>query len=107
MKLRATMLFVLGLTQTAAAQVRPGVEVFLEKPPSSLHGKRIGLITNQSGIDRQRRSTIDLLTASPHFKVVALFSPEHGIRGVAEARVASGKDDKTGLPIHSLYGETF
>ena len=107
MKLRATMLFVLGLTQTAAAQVRPGVEVFLEKPPASLHGKRIGLITNQSGIDRQRRSTIDLLTASPHFKVVALFSPEHGIRGVAEARVASGKDEKTGLPIHSLYGETF
>ncbi len=83
MKVRATTLFLLTLAQAATAQVRPGLEVFLQNPPASLHGKRIGLITNQSGIDRQRRTTIDLLTASPHFKVVALFSPEHGIRGVA------------------------
>ena len=92
--------------EAASAQVRPGVEIFMERVPASLHGKRVGLITNQSGIDRQRRSTIDLLTASSHFKVVALFSPEHGIRGIAETRVASSTDEKTGLPIHSLYGET-
>ena len=92
--------------EAASAQVRPGVEIFLERVPASLHGKRVGLITNQSGIDRQRRSTIDLLTASTHFKVAALFSPEHGIRGTAETRVASSTDEKTGLPIHSLYGET-
>jgi uncharacterized protein YbbC (DUF1343 family) len=106
MKVRATTLFLLMLAPAAAAQVRPGVEVFLENPPASLHGKRVGLITNHSGIDRQRRTTIDLLSASPHFKVVALFSPEHGIRGVAESRVESGTDEKTGLPIHSLYGQT-
>ena len=85
--------------------VRPGVEVFLDSPPEVVRGKRIGLITNQSGINRNRESTIDLLRAANH-NVVALFSPEHGIRGVAEARVESGTDERTGLPIHSLYGET-
>jgi uncharacterized protein YbbC (DUF1343 family) len=89
------------------AGVRPGVEVFLANPPAAIRGKRVGLITNQTGIDRQRRTTIDLLAASPHVKLVALFSPEHGIRGIAETTVASSTDEKTGLPIHSLYGETF
>ena len=89
------------------ALVRPGVEVFIEHPPALVRGKRVGLITNQSGIDRQRRSTIDLLRAMPDFTLVALFSPEHGIRGVAETRVGSSVDEKTGLPIHSLYGDTY
>lgn len=89
------------------ASVRPGVEVLFDQMPQLLRGKRIGLITNQSGIDRQRRTTIDLLAASPEVKLVALFSPEHGIRGVAEARVESGVDEKTNLPIHSLYGATY
>ena len=88
------------------APVRPGVEVFVEHPPAVARGKRVGLITNQSGIDRQRRSTIDLLRASPELTLVALYSPEHGIRGVADTRVASSVDEKTGLPIHSLYGDT-
>lgn len=91
----------------ATAQVRPGIEVFVANPPAVVRGKRIGLITNQSGIDRQRRSTIDLLHASRHYKLVALFAPEHGIRGIAETRVASTTDEKTGLPIHSLYGDTY
>ena len=86
--------------------VRPGVEVFVEHPPAVVRGKRVGLITNQSGIDRQRRSTIDLLRGVADLTLVALYSPEHGIRGVAETRVASTVDDKTGLPIHSLYGDT-
>lgn len=92
-------------TTQQSGTVRPGVEVFLDNPPAVVRGKRIGLITNQSGINRRRESTIDLVRAA-NLNVVALFSPEHGIRGVAEARVASGTDDRTGLPIHSLYGET-
>ena len=89
------------------AAVRPGIEVFVEQPPALVRGKRVGLITNQSGIDRQRRSTIDLLRSMPELTLVALYSPEHGIRGTAEARVSSSVDEKTGLPIHSLYGDTY
>ncbi len=91
----------------ASDPVRPGVEVFVEHPPAVVRGKRVGLITNQSGIDRQRRSTIDLLRASTELTLVALYSPEHGIRGIAETRVTSSVDEKTGLPVHSLYGETY
>ena len=86
--------------------VRPGVEVFVENPPEVVRGKRVGLITNHSGMDRQRRATIDLLRAMPELELVALFSPEHGIRGVAESRVESGVDEATGLPVHSLYSDT-
>lgn len=96
-----------GLQSGQPAIVRPGVEVFISNPPALVRGKRLALITNQSGINRNRESTIDLIRAMPDMKLVALFSPEHGIRGVAEARVASGTDEKTGLPIHSLYGETY
>jgi uncharacterized protein YbbC (DUF1343 family) len=88
-----------------AATVRPGIEVFLEQPPAVVRGKRLGLITNHSGMDRQRRSTVDLLHEMPGVTLTALFSPEHGIRGVAETRVASSVDEKTELPVHSLYGE--
>ena len=105
--MRLALVALLALAQAANAQVRPGIEVFLENPPKEIIGKRVGLITNHSGMDRQGRSTIDLLAGSGHVKVVALFSPEHGIRGVAETRVTSGTDEKTGLPIHSLYGETY
>src|SRR5262249_8671834 len=55
---------------------------------------------------RRLNSTIDLLFKAPGVKLVALFSPEHGLRGAVEEYVASGKDDKTGLPVYSLYGET-
>jgi uncharacterized protein YbbC (DUF1343 family) len=94
-------------TPPVSAAVRPGIEVFLENPPAAIRGKSVGLITNQSGIDRERRSTIDLITGSGHVKLVALFSPEHGIRGIAETRVESSVDEKSGLPIHSLYGATY
>src|SRR5437763_4903076 len=102
----AALLVAATLACASAPAVRPGVEVFVEHPPPVVRGKRVGLITNQSGIDRQRRSTIDLLRASPELTLVALYSPEHGIRGVAETRLASSVDEKTGLPIHSLYGDT-
>ena len=91
---------------THVASVRPGIEVFVANPPAMIRGKRLGLITNHSGIDKQRTSTIDLLAAMPHVRLVALFAPEHGIRGVAESRVESTVDEKTGLPVHSLYGDT-
>jgi len=71
-----------------------------------LTGKRVGLITNQTEIDRERRSTIDLLAHAPGVKLVALFTPEHGIRGTFDARVSSSADEATGLPVYSLYGET-
>jgi uncharacterized protein YbbC (DUF1343 family)/CubicO group peptidase (beta-lactamase class C family) len=70
-----------------------------------LRGLRVGLITNHTGIDRQGNPTIDLLRSAPNVSLIALFSPEHGIRGVADARVADDRDAVTGLPIYSLYGE--
>src|SRR6059058_3232448 len=106
MKRSPALLVAAALACASAPAVRPGVEVFVEHPPAVARGKRVGLITNQSGIDRQRRSTIDLLHALPELTLVALYSPEHGIRGVAETRLASSVDEKTGLPIHSLYGDT-
>jgi uncharacterized protein YbbC (DUF1343 family) len=93
-------------TRAGAAEVVPGVEVLFADSLHLIRGKRVGLITNHSGFDRQRRSTVDLLAGVPGVRLVALFAPEHGIRGVAETRVASSVDEKTGLPVHSLYGET-
>ena len=72
-----------------------------------LKGKRVGLVTNQTGRSRGGSATIDLLAAAPDVKLVALFSPEHGIRGAARRDASrSSVDEKSGLPIHSLYGES-
>jgi uncharacterized protein YbbC (DUF1343 family) len=89
-----------------AAVYRPGVEVLLRDSLSLLAGRRVGLITNPSGRDRAGRSTIDLLFHAPGVRLVALFGPEHGLRGTAQAgeTVASTRDSATGLPIYSLYG---
>jgi uncharacterized protein YbbC (DUF1343 family) len=87
-------------------QTLTGIDVLEAEHFAPLAGKRIGLITNQTGIDRNRRSTIDLLAHAPGVKLVALFSPEHGIRGIADERVSSTRDETTGLPIYSLYGDT-
>ena len=85
--------------------VRPGIEVFLSAVPERIRGKRIGLITNNAGIDRAGASDIDLIAAHPDVKLVALFAAEHGIRGAAAAgeKVADDRDAKSGLPIYSLY----
>ncbi|HET7273859.1 MAG TPA: DUF1343 domain-containing protein [Longimicrobiaceae bacterium] len=103
------LLLSLGCAQTPPdpAGVQPGVEVLLEQTPPELVGKRIGLITNQTGVGSDGVSTIDLLDSADAFELVALFSPEHGIRGAAAEGqvVASGVDPQTGLPIHSLYGD--
>jgi uncharacterized protein YbbC (DUF1343 family) len=87
------------------AVVRPGIEVFLADVPAALRGKRVGLITNHSGIDRARTPAIDLIARHPDLTLVALLAPEHGIRGDAEAgvKIESSTDPRTGVPIHSLY----
>lgn len=90
----------------ASAVVLPGIDVFMADIPSSLKGKRIGLITNPGGISRAGQSDIDLIAGSPDLKLVALFAAEHGIRGVAAAgaKITDEVDAKTGVPVHSLYG---
>ncbi len=82
-----------------------GIDVLIEQNFAPLKGLRVGLITNHTGQDRQRRSTLDLLFKAPGVRLQALFSPEHGIRGVEDAKVSDSKDAATGLPVYSLYGE--
>jgi uncharacterized protein YbbC (DUF1343 family) len=93
-------------TPVSAAQTLTGIDVLVAQRFAPLAGKRVGLITNQTGIDRNRHNTIDLLAHAPGVKLVALFSPEHGIRGTFDDRVSSTTDEATGLPVYSLYGET-
>lgn len=83
-----------------------GIDVLVREDFARLRGLRVGLITNHSGRDRQGRATIDLLHGAKDVKLVALFSPEHGIRGNADAHVGDTVDEKTKLPIYSLYGDS-
>jgi uncharacterized protein YbbC (DUF1343 family) len=83
-----------------------GIDVLEAQNFAPLAGKRIGLITNQTDIDRNERSAIDLLVHAPGVTLVALFSPEHGIRGTIDERFPSSQDAATRLPVYSLYGET-
>jgi uncharacterized protein YbbC (DUF1343 family) len=89
----------------ATGAVVPGIEVFLSDVPERLRGKRVGLITNQSAVDRSRVPDIDLIAQHKDLKLVALFAPEHGIRGTAPAgqKIKDEKDEKTGVPVYSLY----
>jgi len=92
----------------ANGKVKLGLEVLLSERLDLIRGKHVGLITNQTGVDSQLRSNIDLLYRNPEVKLTALFSPEHGIRGerLAGDYVKSYIDEKTRLPLYSLYGET-
>jgi uncharacterized protein YbbC (DUF1343 family) len=85
--------------------VQAGIETFLADVPRALRGKRVGLITNHTGIDRSRTPDIDLIAKHRDLKLVALLAPEHGIRGTAEAgeMIVDEIDPKTGVPIYSLY----
>lgn len=96
------------VTAPAAQGVELGVDVLLRDSLHLLRGKRVGLITNHTGRNARGETSIDLLHQSPAIDLVALFSPEHGIRGAAEAgeKVNSSIDERTGLPVRSLYGET-
>jgi uncharacterized protein YbbC (DUF1343 family)/CubicO group peptidase (beta-lactamase class C family) len=90
----------------AHAPVLAGIDVLEGEGFALLRGKRVGLLTNQTGRSRQGVSTIDLLMKAKEVTLVALFSPEHGIRGQVDERVSSSRDETTGLPIHSLYDAT-
>jgi uncharacterized protein YbbC (DUF1343 family)/CubicO group peptidase (beta-lactamase class C family) len=94
-------------TETPApAKVLTGIDVLVRDNFKQLSGLRVGLVTNQTGRDRNGRPTIDILNKAPGVKLVALFSPEHGIRGLADEKISDSRDDATGLPIYSLYGES-
>lgn len=113
-RLFALALVVMGMTcffTEAAASVpavKSGIEVLRERGFNGLVGKRVGLVTNPSGVDSRLRSTIDVLYNAPGVELVALFGPEHGVRGdvYAGGHVTDTVDEATGLPVYSLYGAT-
>jgi len=94
--------------ERAAAPVLPGIDVLAADGFAAVKGKRIGLLTHPAGVNRQGVSTIEVLRRAPGTTLVALYGPEHGIYGDAPAAVsvASSIDPRTGLPVHSLYGQT-
>jgi uncharacterized protein YbbC (DUF1343 family)/CubicO group peptidase (beta-lactamase class C family) len=95
------------VTGTPTTRVLTGIDVLVRDGFAALQGRKVGLITNHTGRAGNGTPTIDLLHKAPGMSLVALFSPEHGIRGVLDVEhVASSTDEATGLPIHSLYGET-
>lgn len=101
----------IGVANAAIAQkitIKTGIEVLKEQKFKSLEGKRVGLITNPTGVDDKMKSTADILHEAKNVELVALFAPEHGVRGDAHAGddVDNMVDPKTGLPVHSLHGKT-
>ena len=108
---RKTAFFLLITICSAFAwtpKVKPGIDVLRDHNFDVLQGKRFGLITNATGVTADLQSTIDVLFSAPDVKLVALFSPEHGIRGDVDAGKAMEMyiDQRTGLPVYSLYGKT-
>jgi uncharacterized protein YbbC (DUF1343 family) len=99
--------FVVNTRQVKENSVIPGIEILAAERLDMLRGKRIGLITNHTGVDRNLRRDIDILKSLPETELVALFSPEHGIEGASQAgEKVGGRIDKTsGVPVYSLYGE--
>lgn len=102
---------VLISTAADAAQkirVKTGIEVLKEQNFKCLEGKRVGLITNPTGVDNNLKSDIDILYEAKNVNLVALFGPEHGVRGNAHAgqSVSTDRDAATGLPVYSLFGKT-
>ncbi len=87
--------------------VKTGIEVLRDREFRGLVGKRVGLVTNPSGVDCNLRSTIDILFNAPGVELVALYGPEHGVRGDAYAgdKVNDAADEITGLPVYSIYGK--
>jgi uncharacterized protein YbbC (DUF1343 family)/CubicO group peptidase (beta-lactamase class C family) len=94
------------LPTAASTKVMTGIDVLERDQFRPLAGLRLGLVTNHTGRNREGRQTIDVLSKAPGAKLVALFSPEHGIRGLADEKISDSKDEATGLPIYSLYGES-
>src|SRR5438876_1349982 len=107
--MRLHRLFVLGWLAGAAsatAQVRPGIDVLLSDSAHLIAGRRLGLLTNQTGVDASGRRDVDVLLVGGH-RLAALFSPEHGFRGLEDRPgLPDAVDSASGLPIYSLYGGT-
>lgn len=111
MALAGTLLFGAASCQAAPgrdAEVKTGIEVLRDRGFDILKGKRVGLVTNPTGVDRNLVSTVDILFEAPGVDLVALYGPEHGVRGDIHAgdKVEGNIDPKTGLVVHSLYGAT-
>lgn len=94
--------------QAQKIKIKTGIEVLKEQNFKCLEGKRVGLITNPTGVDNNLKSTIDILHEATNVKLVALYGPEHGVRGDVHAgdKVENDTDPSTGLPVFSLYGKT-
>ena len=97
-----------GVSSPAPPKVKTGLEVWIKNGFAPFQGKRIGLVTNPTGVNSELRSSIDLLANSKAIKLVALFGPEHGVRGDVPAGVytANSTDPSTGIPVYALYGAT-
>ena len=95
-------------TNSNEPKVKPGIEVLRDNNFAQLQGKRVGLITNPSGVDNNLKSTIDILHEAPGVTLTALYSPEHGVRGDVHAgdHVDNAVDPATGVPVYSIYGKT-
>lgn len=103
------LLFALGGAASAQKiRIKTGIEMLKEQNFKCLEGKRVGLITNPTGVDNAMKSTIDILHEAPNVNLVALYGPEHGVRGDVHAgdHVTDIRDASTGLPVYSLYGKT-
>lgn len=100
-------IFVFATTLVASATVKPGVEVLRDGGFAQLQGKRVGLLTNPSGVDNNLVSTIDILAQAEGVKLNALYSPEHGVRSdvLAGEKVDTYVDKNTGVKVFSLYGK--
>lgn len=105
----ASLFICISLTQVLNAEVRSGLDVVVAENFKRFQGKCVGLITNHTAVARNGKHIADLFHEAPGVQLKALFGPEHGIRGEAEAgaKIATQIDAKTGVPIHSLYGKTY
>ncbi len=96
----------LSKSSVNAAQVQSALDIMVQEDFASLKGKKIGLISNHSALDRQSRNILDLMQASKNVQLVAVFAPEHGFYGKADEKIKNTKDEKTGMMIYSLYDDT-
>ncbi len=107
---KLSLLILFGTTFLLAKNpaVKTGIEVLKQNNFKILDGKKVGLVTNQTGLDNDFKSTVDILNEAKNVELIALFGPEHGVRGDYEAgaKVEFYTDEKTGLPVYSLYGKT-
>ncbi len=107
-KIQLLLAALVAFSAPAGACVLTGLDVSEQRDFDQFAGKRVGIITNQTGVDRSGRSAVDIMFASQKTKLAAIFSPEHGFRGNAAdgELISNSTDPVTGLPIYSLYGNT-